>query len=177
MLRKQPGWTPSRISTLAALILAAGYWFLPAAQVALAAWMTISPDFSTLPGGIVGQVWSRTFTATGGVEPYTWSSIGINSRVDLRCGHGHSVRNAYDGGIFFLYVFPSKTRMVLTLEILARRTFLVRANTTTTLSLVSDGPGGQIMVGFPVWATVTVSETALGTPEADRAGGRERGQR
>ena len=44
-------------------------------------------------------------------------------------------------------------------------TFLVRANTTTTLSLVSDGPGGQIMVGFPVWATVTVSETALGSPE------------
>ena len=64
MLRKQPRWTFSRIATLAALVLAAGYWFTPAAQVVLAAGMTISPNFSSLPQAIVGQYWSQTFSAS-----------------------------------------------------------------------------------------------------------------
>ena len=53
--------------------------------------------------------------------------------------------------------------MVLTLEILARPVSCA-ANTTTTLSLASDGPGGQIMVGFPVWATATVQRNRWAHP-------------
>jgi hypothetical protein len=164
MLRKQPGWTPLRISTLAALILAAGYWFLPAAQVALAAWMTISPDFSALPGGIVGQAWSRTFTATGGVEPYTWSATGDIPGLSFDTGTATLSGTPSTVGYFSYTISVQDTDGANAGEI-NTTSFLVRANTTTTLSLASDGPGGQIMVGFPVWATVTVSESAAGTPE------------
>ncbi|MBN1371363.1 MAG: Ig-like domain repeat protein [Anaerolineaceae bacterium] len=164
MLRKQPGWTPSRIATLAALVLAAGYWFLPTAQIVLAAWMTITPDFSALPGGIVGQAWSRTFTATGGVEPYTWSSSGSIPGLSFDVGSATLSGTPTTVG-YFSYTISVEDEDGTNAGNISTSNFLVRANTTTTLSLVSDGPGGQIMVGFPVWANVTVSENAQGTPE------------
>ncbi len=164
MLRNRPGWTPSRMAALAALFLAVVFWLTPAARVVLAAWMTITPNFSTVPPARVGSPWSQTFSATGGVMPYTWVASGSIPGLTFDSATATLSGTPTTVGYFNYTISVQDTDGSNAGEI-STASFLVRANTTTTMSIASDGPGGQVMVGFPVWVSVTVGESAAGSYE------------